>query len=219
MIPDYEYAATMALETLKKYRICSAPVMSISILKQLPGVLVISFEEMSEISGIDRRDLLTICGTSHQDAVTTVKMEDGVLRYVVAYNQQLPFYLVQRVLAKELGHIILAHDGTRPEDVREAEARCFAHHLLCPRPLIHAVQATGLRFTMAVLNNLTGCNDNCISCIRKVPGVKVPAELNREILNQFKPYIINFFEYQRTASATDVSALADFGSYMEGYAE
>ena len=49
------------------------------------------------------------------------------------------------------------------------EARAFAHHLLCPRALIHSVQATGLRLTEEVLGNLTGCYHHCLSCMRKMP--------------------------------------------------
>ena len=219
MTPDYETAALRATETLIKYGVKTAPIFPLFILKQIPGVLVISFEEMSALSGIRRSELVELCGSSNQDAVTTVSDDGDGLRYVVAYNQKLPFFLVQRALSRELGHILLGHDGTLPEDVRFAEAKCFAHHLLCPRPLIHSVQATNIRITMEVLNNLTGCNENCLTCMRRIPGVHVPAELNRQVRSNFMPYIINFFHYQRSAAHNDGSALADFGTYMDGYEE
>jgi Zn-dependent peptidase ImmA (M78 family) len=42
----------------------------------------------------------------------------------------MPFDIVRKALARELGHIVLGHDGTRPEDVRNQEAECFAKVLL-----------------------------------------------------------------------------------------
>ena len=135
------------------------------------------------------------------------------------YNQQLPLVLIQRSLSRELGHIILGHDGTLPEDVRNEEARAFANHLLVPRPLIHAIRSAGIPITVEMLGNLTGCFDYCLSCMRRIPPVSVPVELNRAVRDQFAAYIDNFIEYHRTASLSDSSALADFGTYMDNYEE
>ena len=217
--PDYQSAAIKAAEVLIQYGICTAPVDPLPILKSWPGVFVVSFTEMSEHLGINRQDLVSICGNDNQDAVTSVHLSGDSVRYIVAYNQRLPFHIVKRALARELGHIALGHDGTRPEDVRNEEARCFAHHLLCPRALIHSVQASNLRLTTELLGNMTGFYDLCLSCVRKTPGVSVPAELNRKVRDQFKPYFMNLFEFQRYASSKDGSALADLGTYMDGYEE
>ena len=219
MTPDYEKAAAMAAQTLIDYHICSAPVDPLPILKKIPGVLVMSFEDMSKKINMDRKDIINTLGCHNQDAVTTVYMDNGDLRYVVTYNRMLQSMIVDRVLARELGHIILGHDGSKPEDVRNEEARCFAKHLMIPRALIHSISAAGLRVTNVVMNNLTGCNDQCLSCIRQLPPVRVPAELNRAVRDQFMPYILNFFTYQRVAMEADGSALADFGTYMQGYEE
>ena len=219
MTPDFELAAIKAAETLIQYGINTTPVMPVTILKRIPGVLLLSFKEMSEYSGIDRSDLVSLCGEQNQDAVTTVHVDNGNLRYVVAYNQMLPLYVVQRALARELGHIVLGHDGTKPEEVRTAEAICFAQHLLCPRPLIHSLQAAHIRITVEVIGNLTGCYDTCLSCMRKMPATHVPSDLNRAVRDQFMDYIVNFFEYQRSAMRKDGSALADFGQFMDGYEE
>jgi len=219
MTPDYENAATKATEILIKYGIASAPVDPLPILKKIPGVLVMTFEDMSKKANIERESIIDMFGCNNQDAVTTVYVNEGGLRYVVTYNRLLSSMIVDRALARELGHIILGHDGSKPEDVRNEEARCFAKHLLIPRPLIHTIQATGIRITTEVMNNLTGCNDHCLSCIRKLPAVHVPAELNRQVRDQFMPYIVNYFNFQRHAGKNDGSALADLGTYMEGYEE
>ena len=219
MIPDYENAALQATRILISHGISSAPISPLPILKSYPGVLVLSYDSLSDHTHADRRSLIDVFGEKSQDAFTTVSVRDGRQIYIVTYNQHLSQVLVQRALARELGHIVLGHDGTRPEEVRNNDARAFAHHLLCPRPLIHAVQASGLRLTEEVLGNLTGCFHHCLSCMRHMPGVHVPADLNRAVSEQFRDYFMNFFYYQRSAMHSDGSALADLGTYMDGYEE
>ena len=219
MMPDYSRAATAAAETLIKYGISSAPVDPLPVLKKIPGVLVVSYQKMADTMGQDRRCVMSVFGENNQDAFTSVNMMDGSPQYLVTYNQQLSQVFVQRALARELGHIILGHDGSRPDLVREQEAKCFAHHLLVPRALVHAIQASGHRLTVELLGNLTGCYEYCLSCMRYLHRVEVPAELNRQVRDLFMPYILNFFEFYRSASHDDYSALADFGTYMEGYEE
>ena len=219
MEPNYEKAATLAAVTLIDHGIKASPVSTLPILKRTPGVLAMSFTEISSLLGMDRKDLVPMFGRVNQDAVTFVDLVDGNPHYIVAYNQQLPFSLVQRALARELAHIVLKHDGSLPEEIRNEEARCFAHHLLAPRALIHTVQASGIRLTVEVLGNLTGCYDRCLYSMRKLPGVHIPPELNSTLRDNFMPYALNFFEFQHILALEDVSALADFGNYMEGYEE
>lgn len=219
MRADFETAALKATKTLIDYNIRFAPVDPMPILKQIPGVLVITFAEISNNAGLDRENLITLCGANGKAAVTSVYPENGKLRYVVAYNQFLPFAHLQRELARELGHIVLGHDGTRPELVRQAEAVCFAQHLICPRPLIHAIQSEGIRLTTEVLGNSTGCFEQCLSCMQETPGVNVPAEMNRAVRDQFSDYISNLLLYLKNTTAADESKLADFGLYMDNYIE
>lgn len=219
MNPDYQRAAVKASEILVRYGIISTPVSPLPILKKTPGVLVFSYQALSGEVDQDRACVMSFFGENNQDAFTTVNMKDGKPQYIITYNQRLSQVYVQRSLARELGHIVLGHDGSLPEDIRNEEAKCFANHLLCPRPLIHAVQAFGFRVTTEVLGNLTGCYDYCLSCMRRIPSVDVPPELNRAVRDQFMPFIINFIEYHRSVSHSDVSPLADFGTYMDGYRE
>ena len=219
MTPDYLLAATKATETLIKFRIDAAPVSPLPILKKIPGVLVVSYQNLSEDMSHDRRCMIDTFGEKNQDAFTSVSLKDGKKLYIVTYNQQLSQVFVQRALARELGHIVLGHDGSRPEDVRNEEAKCFANHLLAPRALIHMIQASGIRLTEEVLGSLTGCYHHCLSCMRKIPPVTVSPDLNRLVRDQFKPYFVNFFEFERYAARHDGSALADLGTYMDGYEE
>ena len=217
MTPDYERAAIKATKTLIQHQVGTAPIDPLPILKKTPGVIVLSFEEMSQKTNIDRKKILDTFGCSNQDAVTTVFVDGDELKYVVTYNRMLSTGIIGRALARELGHILLGHDGSRPEEVRDEEAKAFAHHLLCPRPLIHLLQATGIRLTVEAMGNITGFYDHCLSCIRKQPAVKVPAKLNKMVSMQFMPYVMNLFDYQRYASMRDGSELADLGAYIDYY--
>lgn len=219
MMPDYTLAATKAVETLIKYQVKTAPVAPLPILKSMPGVLCMSFDSVSKELDTDRKCVLSMLGERNQDAYTVVNLVDGKKQYLVTYNKMLPVNLFQRALARELGHIVLGHDGSKPEEVRNEEAKAFANHLICPRPLLKLIESTGIRITKELLGNLTGCYDHCLSCMRKLPATEVPAELNRLVRDQFTPYVLNLFEFQRYATKKDNSAVADFGSFLEGYEE
>ena len=219
MTPDFDRAATAAAEILIKYGVSKAPVDPIPIFKRAPGFNVITFTEMSKLIGISRNDLVSTFDAENHDAVTSVHIKDSVKHYIVAYNMRLPQYLVQRALAREMGHIVLGHDGTRPQDVRNAEALCFSHHLLCPRPLIHAIREAGVTITTEVLGNTTGCYERCLIGMRKTPATHVPAELNRKLRNQFSEYIKEFLDFQTYLSQDDDSMIANFGTFMDGYEE
>ena len=216
MTPDFDKAAVLASETLVRYGVRRSPVSPLPILEQMDNVITVSFSSISDSSGISRKDLIPMFGKS-QDAVTSFHAEGGVARYVVAYNSLLPFNMVQRALAREMGHIVLKHKGSSPENTEEA--MCFAKHLLCPRPLIHAVQAIGMRFTVDLLANLTGIFDQALLSIRHTPGTHVSPGLNRFVRSQFMPFILNFFQFYQTVMPKDGSAIADLGTYMDNYEE
>ena len=219
MTPDFDRAATAAAEVLIKYGINTAPVDPIPIFKHAPGFNVVTFTEMSHLIGIDRGSLLSTFSAENHDAVSSAYMKNGKPHYIIAYNMRLPQYLVQRALAREMGHIVLGHDGSRPEDVRDAEAMCFAHHLLCPRALIHAIQESGTKITTEVLGNVTGCYERCLTGMQHDPATHVPAELNRKIREQFSEYIADFLDFQAYLALEDDSMIANFGTFMDGYEE
>ena len=219
MTPDFDRAATAAAEILIRYGISTAPVDPIPIFKKAEGFNVVTFTEMSRLIGVDRSDLLSAFDAENHDAVSSAYLKEGHPHYLVAYNMRLPAYLVQRALAREMGHIVLGHDGSRPEDVRNAEAICFAHHLLCPRALIHAIQESGTKITVEVLGNTTGCYERCLVGMRHQPATHVPADLNRKIHEQFADYLSEFLDFQSFLSQDDDSMIANFGTFMDGYEE
>lgn len=219
VIADIDRASTAAAETLIKYHVSFAPVIPLPILKSLPNVLVLSFAEMASRIGTDRKNIITTLGADNRDVITTVTGINGKLRYFVAYNQRLPFYMLQRALARELGHIVLQHDGTKPEEVRQEEALYFARHFLCPRPLIKALQDNIKPLTIETVGNVTGCYERCLLGIRRTPGAHIPAELNRKVKEQFADYISNFLDCQTILTTNDITDPADFGTYMDYYEE
>ena len=218
-MPDLDKAAVKATETLIKHKISFAPIDPLPIIKSTPGVLVLPFAELALQSGMDRQSVIKTFSAEGQDAVTLVKQLNGKTLYLVAYNQRLPYYLLQRALARELGHIILGHDGSRPEEVRTMEALCFAQHFLCPRALMKSIEAAGIPLTVEVVGNVTGCYERCLARMRHSLGAHVPPEMNRQIKEQFKDYVSNFVDIQQILQNDDDSMIANFGTYMEGYEE
>lgn len=219
MTPNLERAATAAAKTLIEYNVTSAPVAPLRILKACPGVIVLSFTELASGLGMARRELLEQYGDFNKDAVTIVKEVRGKPRYFVGYNMLLPEFMMQRAIARELGHIVLGHDGSRPLDMRMEEAKFFARHLLCPRPLVRAIQETGIPITVETLGLLTGCYERCLVGMQKSPGVHIAPELNRTLREQFSPYVENFVDCQAILTESDGSALVNFGTYMDNYEE
>ena len=219
MQPDFNTAAIKAYETLVKHKVSYAPVDPLPILKRTPGVFVTTFAEVAAHSGEERENLLTAFSYENRDVITTYNASGKGPRYILTYNQRLPIYMQQRALARELGHIVLGHDGTRPDDVRNAEAICFARHLICPRPLIKALTDAIGPLTMEIVGNLTGCYERCLIGISNTPGANVPAELNRKVRDQFSDYIDNFLKCKDILTEGDITKVADFGTFMDGYEE
>lgn len=216
--PDYDRAATAAAEVLIKHNIVSAPVMPLPILKTTPGVIVLSFAEMANKIGLDRTSVISAFVAENRDVITSVRKKEGKLHYVMAYNMRLPFYMLQRSLARELAHIILGHDGSLPVEVRQEEALVFARHLICPRPLIKAMQDAGISITIETFGNVTGCYESCLKGMQKTPGTNVPADLNRAVRKQFEDYVQNLIDCQ-PIKKNENSTPVDFGSYMDCYIE
>ena len=214
--PDLEKAALKATEILRDFDVKAGPVLPMPILQATSGVFVVSFTEMATDTGIDSINLEMEFGAQNQDVVIVPEEINGERRYFVAYNQRLPFYMLQFALARELGHIILGHDETTPEDVGLTESLYFARYLLCPRPLIAALKRKGAILTVETVGNITGCYGRCLAGIRKTPGAHIPAGLNREISDKFTKYADKIIEYQHILPFSK-SPIAEFGTYMDNY--
>ena len=217
--PDYSRAAIKAAEILDKYEISSLPVSPIEIFEKA-GYNLVSFKDLAHKAGMHRKDFMDIINQENHDAFSSVLMKDGKANYLVAYNKKLAKSIIQqRALAREMAHIVLGHDGSLPETVRNEEALCFSRHLLCPRPFIHALNEAGVKITVEVLGSTTGCFEHCLVGMRKTPATFVPADLNRRIKERFQEYIDELVDCQEYLAKEDDSMIANFGTYMDGYEE
>lgn len=220
MKPDYERAAIAATQILIDHGITETPIVPLPILKNYPGVRVMNFARMADEAGVDRDDLIPLFGPRQDAATFRLAMGIENVEYVVVYNQRLPFEMIWRGVARELGHIVLGHDGvTRPDEVRVAEALCFAHHFLCPRPIIRMIQVSQIPLTLSALINTVGCSDECIDDMQRIPGVRVPAVMNRKVRDLFSRGIQEYIRFHMASPTADRSPLIDLGTYMDGYEE
>ena len=218
--PDYDRSATAAMQILIDNHITETPINPLPVLLSYPGVRVVPYTKMALDAGMERSDLVPIFG--NQDAATFHLDMPGLdgIRYVVVYNMRLPFEIVWRAVARELGHIVLGHDGvTRPQDVRMAEAVCFAHHLISPRPVLHLLQVSGMPLTMNVLSGTTGCSDECVDEMQTIPGAHVSPDLNAAVRDLFAPHINEYIAFHRSSPKVDKSHIVDFGTFMDNYTE
>ena len=89
----------------------------------------------------------------------------------------------------------------------------------CPRPLIVSLESADIPITFETLGNVTGCYERCMIGIRNTPGAHVPPELNQMVKEQFSDYISNFISCKDILTEGDVTSVADFGTFMDGYEE
>lgn len=219
MKPDIDRAATKAMEILIENGITETPIDSLSILLKCPGVRVLSFTKFATQAGIERNDLVPMFGKNQDAATFRIGMNIENVQYVVVYNMRLPHEIIMRGVARELGHIVLGHDGiTRPSPVRMAEAMCFAHHLIAPRPIVQMLREQ-LPLTMNVFSDTTACSEECVDDLRNIPGAHVPAELNREVKRLFERGIMEYIRFYKDSQKLDKSPLIDTGTYMDNYVE
>lgn len=220
MTPDFDRAATAAMQILIDNGITRTPIDPLHILKKQPGIRVLSFARMANEANLERDDLIPLF-VANQDAATFILDTDiGNVKYVVVYNTRLPFEIVCRAIARELGHIVLGHDGqTRTYEVRRAEAMCFAHHLLSPRPVLRMLQESGAPLTMNMLSDTTGCIDECVYDMQAIPGAHVPAEMNRQVRDLFSRGIAEYLRFHAAVHKPDRSPVVDLGTFMDGYEE
>ena len=121
MKPDFQKAEQKARELRESGVDCP-----LQILRSLQNVASASFADASARYGICRETLISMFEHGNQDAITVFRNGS----YLVIYNQELPCRMIRYAVARELGHIVMDHDGTRPEEVRMAEANYFAEKFL-----------------------------------------------------------------------------------------
>lgn len=132
--PDYDRAATAACRVLLRLQVDSLPVRPLEMLRRCRDTYLCTFDQAADVLNLDDDELDRLSGGA--DAFTFREMHGGRERYVVCYRTGGNPARLNFTLAHELGHIVLHHQDTGP--AAEAEADCFASHLLCPEAVLHA---------------------------------------------------------------------------------
>lgn len=132
MIPDLTKAAKKAEGVLLFHRVDLNNIDPLPILEKFRNVLLISYDSSCNAPSLPAPMFVS----DNQDSFTLVNKKDKKLQYIIIYNQSLPQDQLRLALARELGHVVLDHDGLSPEYIWSEEASCFAHHFLCPLGLI-----------------------------------------------------------------------------------
>lgn len=127
-LPDYDRAATLACKALLKLKVTQLPVNPLAILRKCRNTVVYTYQQAAEKLQVEEEDFERKYGDA--DAFT---IRCGQ-RYVVCFRAGGNPARLNFTLAHELGHILLHH--TEDTQTEEAEANCFAGHLLCPEPVI-----------------------------------------------------------------------------------
>ena len=136
MNPDYENAAYKAIETIISYNIDPNFTDPLPILKSLNNVKMISYG-VSEINEAGFYCNSEMFAGSNKDAFSLASRINGQLKYIVIYDYTISPIKLRYALSRELGHVMLEHDGNSPEEIWTEEANCFAYHFLCPMPLLY----------------------------------------------------------------------------------
>lgn len=134
---DLERAARMAYRTLVAREVRSLPVEPLAILHACRDTRVYSAEAAADALDLPPEQIAGMFREA--DAVTCRISGEGSLHYIVIYRQDGNPARLRFTLAHELGHRLLKHTGSSPEEEREAD--CFASHLLCPDPVLRCVSA------------------------------------------------------------------------------
>ena len=130
--PDYDRAATAACRVLLRLKVDSLPVRPLEMLRRCQDTYLCTFDQAADVMDLTNEELERLAAGA--DACTFRETAGGRERYVVCYRTGGNPARLNFTLAHELGHIVLRH---REEDpAAEAEADCFASHLLCPEVVV-----------------------------------------------------------------------------------
>lgn len=221
MKPDFTTAATQASRLLLKYQISNAPIYPQQVIQASRLCSMVSFADLAEKAEIERNHIVT---SLHKENDTVMclfhHLPDGSPHYTFAFNREEKIGRVRCALAVELGHVYLGHIGFRDTDQREAEALCFAHHFLFPRPLIRLLQENNFVFTYKSFARVFGDCKWCLDNLITSAPVTVPPELNLLLKEQFTPYVDSLAASgDLTIAVNPDDCPLDFSGYMEGYEE
>lgn len=138
--PDVDRAATMALRSLVACRVRTLPVNPAEMLARCRNTRLLSLEEAAELLDTSEAALAE-CFSGAEAWTYRFETAQGKALYLVCCKKGGHPGRLRFSLAHELGHIVLGHQ--RATWLEEAEANCYASHLLFPRPVLRRLAAQG----------------------------------------------------------------------------
>lgn len=128
-----EVVEYVAYDFITRHRL-SYPLYMHSVIRDYTPYTIFSFREAASKCGISLQQFKKQIGT--EDALTARRANN----FLILYNDQKPLRRINFSLAHEMGHILLGHFDHREQANIETEADRFAATLICPRPVIYALQ-------------------------------------------------------------------------------
>lgn len=146
-------------ELYEDYNVCSLPIDCFSLARRMNITLV----PYSTLTG---NRLITAYKISSDGFHTLLERKsDGMLIWVIFYNDSNCWERQRFTIMHEIGHIVLDHH--EESDLAEAEANFFAKYSLAPPPLVHELEIEDY-YDMAVKFDLSlTCAMYCMSYYHK----------------------------------------------------
>lgn len=178
-------AVEMAYRVLIRLQVTALPVDPLAILRRCAGTAVVTQQEAATQLGCAPETLEKTM--RHADAVTFRKETQGSVRYLIVYREGGNPARLQFTLAHELGHRLLhTGEGTAEE---EAEADCFASHLLCPRPALHGLLMRAPTLTAGQVSRLMYVSSAAASLLSRNELVPVRDEIWAQVEAQLRDWV------------------------------
>ena len=215
-------AATQATRALLKYKVSRTPIYPQQIIQESEVATMISFADLAELANVERSSILSAVHHDNDMVISAVyNMPDGKTHHLFAFNREKPIGKIRYALAFELGHVFMGHVGYRCDETRKAESSCFANHFVFPRAMIRLLQERNFVLTEENFARIFGESHWYLpDLVNTEHVISVPAELNRQLKEQFTPYVDALEAAGIFAFPVDPSdPVLDFSRYMEGYEE
>lgn len=159
-------SAKTALELLIQQNIRRFPVDMQTLIKQIPNIKLLTYRQAAAQLEMTLEELEWLFPS--QDAFTLRAMKNTEKRFLICYQDQVSPARKRFTLAHELAHVLLEHGNEGSTE--DAQANCFAQHLLCPRPVLRLLSPDGAPLSQEVLCKTFGLSPTAIRRVLASPS-------------------------------------------------
>ena len=145
MTPDYDRAAIAAMRLLIEHQITETPIIPTPMLKNFPGVRVMSFTHMADQAGMERDDLVPLFGP-RQDAAT--------FRLAITHDQEISHILTRAGFTSVKTEAICIETKDRPGLILDISSVLTKQNINIAA-IYGSVTADGQSRWIAIVNNIT----------------------------------------------------------------